>query len=385
MKLCLLNVLHEALDKRMYQKIARSLLAAGHEVVSICPGVEAIADADGTSETVYEGMRFVPVPTPRSFPQRLAAVVRLIKLGRRARADIYIAPEPESWVAALAIKLFGGGKIVLDMHEHIPSEFAKFFPSPVQKFIAWTTVRFMRIFARFTDLIILTRESFDVFWTGLKTPRVTVINTNHLQPQCDTIPEPLQREYADRPTLIHQGIFGDIRGSYQLLEAMKRVCREIPDARCIVLGRYAYGDEETYRQALREAGLEQSIIMLDVVPYEEVPAYIAVSRIGLILFQPGLPNHTLAMPHKLFDYMREAKPVIVPDFSLEVSRIVKEGDCGILVDITSPEAIAGAILELLRRPEKAERLGCNGRRLVEDKYNWQQDEKRLIEAINRLG
>ena len=381
MKICLLNVLHDALDKRMYHKIARSLIDAGHEVVSIAPG------ADEAAKTLdkADGVHFIPIPAAQSFAGRLVSVVRLVRLGRRQGADVYIAPEPESWVAALLIKLTVGGKVVLDMHEHIPSEFAKFFPRFLRPGVSWTTVRFMRLFARFTDLILLTRGSFDDFWTGLSTPRATVINTNHLQPRCLEIPEVLRERYAGRPTLIHQGIFGDIRGSYQLLESMKRVSAAVPEVQCIVLGRYAYGDEQAYRDAIRDAGLDEAISMIDAVPYAEVPAYIAVSRIGLILFQPGLPNHTLAMPHKLFDYMREAKPVIAPAFSLEVARIVREADCGILVDVTAPQAIADAMLDLLRDPGKAERLGQNGRRLVEEKYNWQQDEKRLLDAMNRIG
>ena len=378
MKICLLNILHDALDKRMYHKIARSLIASGHEVVSIAPG------ADGT-KTVLEGMRWVPVPAARSFAGRLAAAARLVRLGRREGADVYIAPEPESWVAALAIKLVAGGKVVLDMHEHIPSEFAKFFPAFMRACVSRVTIGFMHLFARYTDLIVLTRESFDSFWTGLRTPRVTVINTNHLQPPCDTIPESLRQRFGSAPTLIHQGIFGDIRGSYQLLDAMKEVRVVQPDVRCLVLGRYVYGDEQAYRRAIREAGLESTMVLIDPVPFDAVPPYIAVARVGLLLFQPGLPNHTLAMPHKLFDYMREARPVIAPSFSVEVARIVQEADCGLLVDVTSPQAIATAMLDLLEHPEKAARLGQNGRRLVETKYNWQQDERRLIEAINRLA
>ncbi len=374
MKICLLNVLHDALDKRMYHKIARSLIAAGHEVVSIAPGSASPA-----------GVRWVPVPEASTFAGRLAAVVRLVRRGRHEQADVYIAPEPESWVAALAIKLVAGGKVVLDMHEHIPSEFAKFFPAFLRGGIQYVTVRFMRLFARHTDLIILTRESFDCFWTGLKTPRVTIINTNHVQPQCDAIPEVLRQQFGNVPTLIHQGVFGDIRGSYQLLEAMRQVKTVIPEVHCLILGRYVYGNEQAYRRAIRDAGLGNTITLLDPVPYEAVPAHIAVSRVGLLLFQPGLPNHTLAMPHKLFDYMREARPVIAPSFSVEVARIVQEADCGLLVDVTSPEAIAAAMLDLLEHPEKAARLGRNGRRLVEEKYNWQHDERRLIEAINRLA
>ena len=165
---------------------------------------------------------------------------------------------------------------------------------------------------------------------------------------------------------------------------MKRV-KATPDVCCIVLGRYVYGDEQAYRRALQNAGLEDTIRLIDPVPFEEVPPYIAVARVGLLLFQPGLPNHTLAMPHKLFDYMREARPVVAPDFSLEVARIVREAECGLLVDVTSPDAIANAIITLLEDRETAGRLGRNGRRLVEEKYNWQHDERRLLEAINRLA
>ncbi|MFA7692245.1 MAG: glycosyltransferase family 4 protein [Candidatus Hydrogenedentes bacterium] len=378
MKICLLNVLHDGRDKRMYYKLARSLAEAGHEIISIAP-------LSNASLGQTDWVQFITVPPVNRFLDRFITIFRLIRLGRKQRAQIYIAPEPESWMAALCIKMLSRTKVVLDMHEHIPSEFSKFFPSFFRKAIEQLCIAFMRFCARFTDLIILTRDSFDVFWQGLKTPRVTVINTNHLQPLCRDIPEELSAEFAGTPTLIHQGIFGDIRGSYQLLAAMKIVREQLPDARCIVLGDYVYGDKEAFQNAIISEGLEHALIMIDRVPFEQVPAYIAVSQVGLILFQPGLPNHKLAMPHKLFDYMREAKAVIVPDFSVEIAHIVAESDCGLLVDSTSPERIADAMLYLLQNPDKAEELGHNGRVAVENKYNWQEDERRLLQAIGRLG
>jgi glycosyltransferase involved in cell wall biosynthesis len=370
-------VLHEPFDKRVFQKIARSLVGAGHEVVSICPATEAVPES-------AEGVRFVPIPMAASKKQRLLSVVRLVRLGRREHADAYMAPEPESWVAALIIKLLGGGKVVFDMHEHVPTEFAKFFPRATRPFMTWLTVRAMRFFARFTDYVILTRGSFETEWEGLRVPRTIVINTNHLQPPCSEIPEELAARYGNRPTIIHQGLFGDERGSYQLLGAMKILAREVPDIRCIILGRYAYGSEADFRRAIGEAGLGEHIEMAGVVPFEQVPAYIAVAKVGLILFQPGVLNHTLAMPHKLFDYMRERRPVVAPDFALEVARIVREAGCGILVDVTRPEVIAEAVLRLLRDPAEAARLGNNGRAIVERKYNWQEDEKRLLDAFAAL-
>jgi len=377
-KITLLNVLHEPFDKRMYYKLAQSFINNGYDVYSICPWKE------DTAPTSNIGVHFIIYPYKKGWLSRIKSIYTLFKLGKQVSSDIYIAPEPESWVSALLIKLRKGGKVIFDMHEHNPNKMAQFFPRFLQPIIEYLTLKVMRIFARFTDMIILTRESFEPMWSGVSTPRITIINTNHLQDVCSNIPQELIDKYAHVPTIIHQGVFGTIRGSYQLLDAMEIAVKEIPDLCCIVLGEYVYGSEEEYKQAILDKKLADHIHMLGVVPFEKVPEYIRVSKIGLILFQPGFLNHTLAMPHKLFDYMREEIPVIVPDFAIEVSKIVKESECGLCVDVTNPKAIADAIIYLIKHPEEAQRLGRNGRKAIEMRYNWQKEEKILIESIDKL-
>jgi glycosyltransferase involved in cell wall biosynthesis len=312
------------------------------------------------------------------------SVFRLIRPALRARPDAFFAVEPESWVAALICKALTGKPVVFDVHEYIPSEFAKFFPRPTRAFMNWLTIKFMRLFARMTDQIVLTKSCLDREFTGLKVPRTVVLNTNHLQPECAEIDAELREKYAGKPVILHQGQFGDRRGSYQLLDAMKLVVKEIPDARCLLLGPYILGDEAAYQRAVEAAGLGDHIISLGTVRFEQVPQYIAIAKAGLILFQPVGLGHTLGMPHKMFDYMRESVPYIGPDFVIEIKRITEEADCGILVDVTDPAAIAAAILRLLRDPAEARRLGANGRRAVETKYNWQHDESELLRVFAAL-
>jgi glycosyltransferase involved in cell wall biosynthesis len=378
MKICLLAVYHEAFDKRMFYKVGRSLAGAGHLVVSVCPKGEF-------SGGERDGIRFRYGPPAKTLLERFRSIGHLVRLGLKEVADIYIAPEPESWVAALIIKAIQGGKVVFDMHEHAPTKLARYFPRPTRPIMTPLTRWVMRRMAGCTDHIILTRDSFEPVWEGLAVPRTVVINSNHLQPPCEEIPGAVRAHVGPGPTAIHQGLFGDIRGSWKLLDAMKIVVRALPAARCIVLGRYEYGDFDVYRKAVEDAGLKENILFIDTVPYEEVPAYIAASAVGLILFQPGRLNHTLAMPHKLFDYMREGIPVVAPDFAIEVGQIVDGSHAGLLVEITDPEAIANAVIELLERPDFAARLGANGRKAVEDQYNWETEEPKLLAAIDSLA
>lgn len=377
MKICILNVLHGPFDKRMYHKVGRSLMKAGHLVVSICPA----GDFDGD---VRDGIHFRYFPRAVTKFQRVLAVAALVRLGRKEEADCYIAPEPESWVAALIVKRIYGGRVVFDMHEHVPTEFAKFFPAKTRQAVTAITRAAMRLFARYTDHILLTRESFDPVWDGLAIPRTVAINANHIQPRCTQVPDAVRAAVGDGPAVLHQGTFGDVRGSWQLLDAMKIVARNVPGVRCVILGEYVYGNEAEFRSAVEHAGLAETFVFIDTVPYEDVAAYIAAANVGLILFQPGLLNHTLAMPHKLFDYMREAKPVVAPDFAIEVAHIVDDAECGVLVEATDPKAIAKAMVKLLKHPELAERLGENGRRAIEDRYNWEREEVKLLAAIDSL-
>ena len=376
MKICILNVLHEPFDKRVFHKIAKSLAGAGHDVTSIAPSEVPVETTDGiTFRTIKAEQRLLG---------RFLSVFRLVREGRKVDADVYLAVEPESWVAGLVLKAIMRRPVVFDVHEYIPTEFAKFFPRVLFHFMVWLTIRMMRLFARGTDHIILTKECLDRDFKGLAVPRTVVLNTNRPQPPCTEIAQNLREDYAGKPTIIHQGQFGDVRGSYQLLDAMKLVLEEVPDAKCILLGSYMQGDEGEYRRAITEAGLDDAIHMLGVVPFDEVSQYIAVSKVGLILFQPIGLGHTLGMPHKMFDYMREGVPFVAPDFVLEIKRIVEEGDCALLVDVSNPKAIADAILELLRDSERARQLGENGKKLVQEKYNWNHDEAQLLRIFTQL-
>lgn len=378
MKICILQVLHTPNDKRVFHKEAKSLAAAGHDVLSIVPSDTPL------SETI-DGVRIETTPVAKGMFQRLMASFRIIPRGLRAKADAYLCVEPETWVSGLIIKLLTRRKVVFDQHEHVPSKFADKFPRPFRPIVQWATVKAMRAMARFTDYVLLTKNCLEEPYKGLHVPRTVVLNTNHLQPPCAEIPDAMMECYERRPTIIHQGLFGDVRGSYQLLDAMKILASECPDIKCILLGKYVYGDEAAFRKAVTDAGLDAHIDMIDEIPFDEVPPYVAVSKVGLILFQPGPMNHTLAMPHKMFDYMREGVPLIAPAFAVEVAHIVRESECGLLIDVADPQAIADAVLRLLNDPGEAARLGANGRRSVETRYNWQSDERRLLEAFAAIA
>jgi len=49
-----------------------------------------------------------------------------------------------------------------------------------------------------------------------------------------------------------------------------------------------------------------------------------------------------------------------------------------------PKDIAEKILYLLDNPNEAKKMGGRGRKLIEEKYSWETESKKLLEMYNNL-
>ena len=86
----------------------------------------------------------------------------------------------------------------------------------------------------------------------------------------------------------------------------------------------------------------------------------------------------------MFEYMAAGLPFVASDFPLWKS-IVEEHDCGICVDCGKTKEVQAAVKQLLDDPCKAQKMGKNGRKAVETKYNWSVEEQKLISLYQILS
>jgi glycosyltransferase involved in cell wall biosynthesis len=128
--------------------------------------------------------------------------------------------------------------------------------------------------------------------------------------------------------------------------------------------------------------LEARVQIPGPIPHEEVFDVLVRSHIGLAVLHPD-PNYVDSLPTKLFEYMAAGLPVVASNFPLW-KEIVEGNRCGITVDPLDSKAIAQAIEYLLTHPEEALQMGENGRRAVEEKYNWEAESKKLLGVYSKL-
>jgi glycosyltransferase involved in cell wall biosynthesis len=128
---------------------------------------------------------------------------------------------------------------------------------------------------------------------------------------------------------------------------------------------------------------EPHVTFIGTIPYDEVIRRTLQSDLLFALYDPNVPNNRYASPNKLFEAMMCGKPILVSD-GTAMAEIVREEECGLVVPYGDVDAIKHAILTLKNDPALCRRLGENGRRAYETKYNWKIMEERLLEIYRRL-
>jgi glycosyltransferase involved in cell wall biosynthesis len=89
------------------------------------------------------------------------------------------------------------------------------------------------------------------------------------------------------------------------------------------------------------------------------------------------------MPIKLFEYMAFGLPVIFSDQGPS-ARIIKEANCGLLVNTNNIESVVEAMRALIANKELYFLLSENGKKAVATKYNWEKEKHKLLAIYNQL-
>jgi colanic acid biosynthesis glycosyl transferase WcaI len=92
-----------------------------------------------------------------------------------------------------------------------------------------------------------------------------------------------------------------------------------------------------------------------------------------------------SLPNKVFSIMASGRPIlaVVPPES-EVAKLVGAGECGVIVPPGEPHTLARTILDLKRDPGRLERLGRNGRALLESRFSRQRCIDRYEAMLNQV-
>ncbi len=372
-RICHLASGHYPDDDRIFYKEARSLARGGHEVIVIAPRREGIpAEKDG--------VRFDLVSENRGHLGRLRNLFRIYRAARRWQPQLCHCHEPDSLLVGVWLKRQLGCRLVFDSHELWPGVVARRLPRLLARPAAWLYAQFERALLRRCDAAIGATPAITARLAGSvgEDRTRTLLNV----PAVEVFAPPAGAPPEDVFVVCHDGALTFDRG-LRVMAAAARLLAEKHRVVFRIVGD-VFGPERDWLEAfVREHCLEAVIQRTGWLPYEQVGDALARCHLGLVAFTRK-PNHVIAAPNKIFNYLLYGLPFIGPDFMVEVQRMAREDGCCVPADCASPAGLACAIEALVLDRAQYRRLAENARRASAEKYRWQFMEPELLDLYRQV-
>jgi glycosyltransferase involved in cell wall biosynthesis len=317
----------------------RWLLAHGWGALIACqPDSPLLAEARASA---------IPVEAVRM--RHAADVGAFLKLRRLMRERdvslVHTHSSVDSWVAGIAAKSLGR-PVVRTRHVSIPIR------------------RRRGLVYRLADRIITSGESVRsiVIAAGVAPERVVTISAGvdgeRFHPGVSGKEVRKELGLGDAPVV---GLVANVRGSKGhnvFLEAARSVLASGPDARFLIVGDGVGFDEVSRR--VREMGLDPSVRLTGF--RRDIPEVMAALD---VLVLPSIRSE--AIPQVIPQALAVGTPVVASTVGGS-PELIRDGENGRLVPPGDSQALAAAILALLREPERARAMARAGQAMVRERY-----------------
>jgi len=362
-KIIHLTSVHNEFSTRIFYKECITLANNGYNVTYIVP----------TDKDKYvNGVKIKAVNKPKKrFERFVVTLWKIYKIALLENADVYHFHDPELISIGLLLKL-GGKKVIYDVHEDYSKQILnknwignKYF----RKIIAFLFNIFEQIGVMFFNKVITATP--DISRKFPKDKTIILRNFPILKLIDDIEPFDYQKE---KPVIIYAGGLTRIRGIKEIIWAMEYVEGR---AELWLLGKW---ESEKYKKECENLEGWKYTRYLGFKNLQEVYSFMKSSDIGITNFLP-VENNLMAGPNKVYEYIACSLPIVISNFPYW-KKIFK--GYALFVNPYDPKDIAKKILFLLNNPNKAKELSKKGRKLIEEKYSWEAESKKLLEMYKNL-
>lgn len=363
-KVCHFTSVHPVFDTRIFCKECKSLAEAGYNTYLVATNCEAMT---------IDGIQILPVDSSfhrGRLMRMLSTAWSTYRAAKKINADIYHFHDPELLPYGLLIK-WQGRKVIYDVHEDVPEDILikEWIPIFFRRMIANLFELFENWAARHMNMVVAATPFIADRFLKLGCRSITINNypiVNELH-----LPDWDRKERA----VCYVGSICDTRGIFEIIEAIGRTKAEL-----LLAGEFSPLNQREKASLLPGWAKVEELGYLNRMGVKQT---LSRSMAGLVLLHPVI-TYINSLPVKMFEYMSAGIPVIASNFPLW-KEIIEKNKCGICVNPLDVHEIADAITWVINHPEEARIMGENGRLAVVERYNWENEFRKLQVLYEELS
>ena len=264
---------------------------------------------------------------------------------------------------------------IMKMYHHVQSFPGKWIIS-VKRWLKYQ----MKETQKADQLILVTDEAKDYYINnyGIDPQKIIVLpNYIVIDRFRKLIPETgLQSVDYNNFTVAYFGDTGLRRGTLTIIEAAEKLKEK--NIRFLIIG--TSSEQKLLGKEVITRNLN-NVTFTGWIPPATAMKLISAADAGICPFLRNI-HHDTTYANKMFQYMALGKPVIVSDCTAQAKFVTRE-KCGLVFEAGNSDALCDRIVELANRQEY-ELLSRNASNCVEEKYNWENYGRRLIELYSGL-
>jgi glycosyltransferase involved in cell wall biosynthesis len=176
------------------------------------------------------------------------------------------------------------------------------------------------------------------------------------------------------------GTVGMAHGLGTVLDAAAQLREAAPDVKFWIVGDGA--ELDTLRTVVRERGLG-NVRFTGLVARQRIPSILAASDISLVTLRPSELFKTV-LPSKMFESMAAARPIVL-GVDGEARDVLDRAGAGVAVAPGDADALAAAIADLARHPDRRRAMGSAGAQFVEREFSRRTWAHRYLDLFDGLA
>lgn len=172
----------------------------------------------------------------------------------------------------------------------------------------------------------------------------------------------------EKPTIVTTSRLVHKNGIDILIRAMQEVVKSMPEARLVIVGE---GRERKHLEKLtEELRLKKHVNFVGEVPHEAIPSYLHAADIFV------RPSRSEGLGISFLEAMAAGLPIIATPVG-GIEDFLHDGETGLYAHVENPQHLAEQILRLFTDGRLRHHLCLNGRKLVEEKFSWDNVADRM--------